>query len=705
MAVQDNENLPDMAEKNSTVGVFDLITLFRRRLWVILMTVFAVTAVSVYVTFLLPDLYRADVTVLVEPSAYEQAAISEVVPRSVQPPVIETETDRIKTEIQFVVANPVIEAVIEELDLKDANEQPLRTIYSKGQILPLVPFPSIAVEAKQIETTQMLRVSGYARDPNAAASLANTLAKCYIESKQVAVQHQLRRALAFLDIQMLELRSAFLDGQNALRSYQEDHETVDLRREITAAVDRLVALEQLKQEHSLSLDVAKATLDPLDRELRSILSAQVVDDILARPEIIQIQQHAEDLEGGKYAPLDESAERSQEMERDKAAIQEQISQTVTLTPLLPEEVAQTTSHDLLKRYLEAKVEVDYGAARIKAVSDMIAAQQASLKSLQEKVTSITQLEMNAEVASTTYTDALQLRGTLNIAAAMQVSNVRVISPATIPDDPHSPNLAVNICAALFGGLLLGIILALIREYYDDHVKASSVVEKLLASQFIITLPGALKQLNPKSYVEDLRNPRVRAYRSLRNILWETAPDQKCRTAVVVSAVPREGRTNVCINLALSAAQAYKKVLIVDTDLQKPTLHKRFRLQQAPGLTNYLFDSAPWDQVVRPTKVPNLGIMPVGQIPIDSGSLLRSGQFHDMVKKICQEYDCVIFDTPPALIVNDVVLLARLVGTVLVVTRFGFTRARHLKALSHVFEGVGIKPAVSVVVGVAKAVSL
>jgi len=588
--------------------------------------------------------------------------------------------------------------VIEELDLRDPNEQLLRDIPSKGQLLPLLPFPSLAVKAKQLETTQILRISGYARQPDVAASLANTLAKCYIESKEGAAQAQLRRALAFLDVQMLELESAFLDSQKALRSYQEDHETADLNREIAAAIDRLVALKELEQQHSLSLEVAKATLEPLDQELRSVLSAQVINDILEHPKITQLQQRLEDLEVDKNTLSDGSTEHSQEVDRDKTTIHEEIRQTVTLTPLLPEEVAESTSSDLLKRYLGARVEVNYGAVRIKTVSDMIAAQQANLKSLQEKVTSITQLELNANAASTTYTDALQLRGTLNVATAMQVSNVRVISQADIPEEPCSPSLLANICVSLFGGSLLGIILALVREYYDDRVKTPSVVEKLLESRFIITLPRAIKKLKSKTYVKDPRHPHVRAYRSLRNILWETAPDQKCRTVAVVSAVPGEGRTNVCINLALSAAQSYSKVLIVDTDLQKPTLHKRFRLQQAPGLTNYLFESAPWDQVIRPTNVANLEILPGGKIPIDSGSLLRSGQFLEATKRICEKYDCVVFDTPPALIVNDVVLLARLVETVLVVTRSGLTRERDLKALSHIFEGVGIKPTVSVMVG-------
>src|SRR5262249_30719914 len=157
-----------------------------------------------------------------------------------------------------------------------------RTIRSNGtyfSYVPLIPFPDVCVKCTNVENTSLIRVRGYARTPELAMSVTNTVVDRYLAEKETGQRRQLSSALGFLDEQTGQLSDTFAQKRRALQTYQEEHGTVDPDRETQAAIDRLMQLRSTEQECTLNLRTAETSLQPLYNELKKVLSAQMLDEL------------------------------------------------------------------------------------------------------------------------------------------------------------------------------------------------------------------------------------------------------------------------------------------------------------------------------------------------------------------------------------------------------------------------------------------
>jgi capsular exopolysaccharide synthesis family protein len=184
--------------------------------------------------------------------------------------------------------------------------------------------------------------------------------------------------------------------------------------------------------------------------------------------------------------------------------------------------------------------------------------------------------------------------------------------------------------------------------------------------------------------EKPRAPVAEAFRSIRTALSFTRMGAQSHQFVVTSALASEGKTLVSVNIALALAQSGKKVLLVDADLRRPRIHRVFRAAASPGLSNLLASQGEIavDRAIRPSPVQNLSFMPSGPIPPNPAELLESPRMVELVRTLSEQFDCVLYDTPPTINVTDAVVLARHVhGALLVVRSFATDRA----AASHARE--------------------
>ncbi|MCZ7684780.1 MAG: CpsD/CapB family tyrosine-protein kinase [Sandaracinaceae bacterium] len=145
-------------------------------------------------------------------------------------------------------------------------------------------------------------------------------------------------------------------------------------------------------------------------------------------------------------------------------------------------------------------------------------------------------------------------------------------------------------------------------------------------------------------------------------------DDPIRTLVITSAQPREGKTTVTANVAISLAQSGKRVLLVDTDLRRPCVHRAFGVSSARGVTSVIVGEAKLREVVQPTDIPNLDVLPCGPIPPNPSELLHSQRFRELVREALAQYDRVIFDSPPLGAVTDAAVLALQLDAALVVVK-------------------------------------
>ncbi|MGC9942323.1 MAG: polysaccharide biosynthesis tyrosine autokinase [Verrucomicrobiota bacterium] len=247
----------------------------------------------------------------------------------------------------------------------------------------------------------------------------------------------------------------------------------------------------------------------------------------------------------------------------------------------------------------------------------------------------------------------------------QDSMVSVVDPAEPGKSPVKPNKPVNIALGLIFGLIMGVGLAFFIEYLDTSVKTIDDVERIFQAPVLGVIPQNIGYL----LEEGAESKNAEAYRVLRTNLLFSRRNEKFNTIVIVSAGAGEGKSTTTINLSTVFAQAGNRVLIVDSDLRRPTLHKLFKVPNNLGLTNYLLKQNSVLEVVQSTPVPNLDFMPSGKLPNSAMGILGSAQMKEMIGELKLRYDFIFFDSPPILGVSDASVLASEVDLVMQVIQY------------------------------------
>lgn len=180
-------------------------------------------------------------------------------------------------------------------------------------------------------------------------------------------------------------------------------------------------------------------------------------------------------------------------------------------------------------------------------------------------------------------------------------------------------------------------------------------------------PGALITLR------DPGSAAAEAYRTLRTNIQFSSLDKPIHTLLVTSTAPDEGKSTTLANLAVTMAEAEQRVLVVDCDLRRPSLHQIFGVSNERGLTSAILEQGDGPLPVLPTAVPGLGIVPSGPLPPRPADLLGSRRMEALIARLRAEADIVLFDTPPVVAVTDAAVLATRVDGVLLVLQAGRTR--------------------------------
>jgi capsular exopolysaccharide synthesis family protein len=304
---------------------------------------------------------------------------------------------------------------------------------------------------------------------------------------------------------------------------------------------------------------------------------------------------------------------------------------------------------------------------------------------------------------------LERHKTIELAAKLDTSNIAIHELARAPKQQARPRLALNLAFGMILGLFLGFAGAMGLDRLDHSVRDEQELEDRLGLTVVGEIPAVdAERLKPQEgeppllpsqsptdlFVRRRTNSQfAEAFRGLRTNLLFSAPAGKLRSFVVTSPGMREGKTSVATNLALTLADTGKRVMVVDTDLRRPRVHKVFGLSNDRGLTEVLAGAATLDEVVVAVEE-NVDVLRCGPITPKPSEMLASHAFAGLVKELEKRYDVVIFDSPPAAVVSDASILSQWTDGVLLVVRMEktpmswVTRAtRQLEAVSAQMIGV------------------
>ncbi len=600
------------------------------------------------------------------------------------------------TQIKVVTSDRVLTRVARDVGLmSDADFLGVKTLPNP---LPTAEDVAATLRARltvePVKNTRLALIQYEDSDPKRARRLCDAVANAFVDQNLEKTINASGDAVVWLNGQVDHYRGELANNENALHDFKERNE---LSSTSINEASNMIRLEM--QEFDTALTRTRTKKQELIA--RSAELSKIQDDSAAELPASELLSSAflQNLRG-QY--LDAVKERSSLIAEGKGDNHPLVKRAT--------ERASEAKAALLAEVKNIKGSVDRDLA---IVAREEAGEQGLFDGARQRAVDLNMKEIEyhrldraREENEKIYAMLLERMKAADLSRMMNVNDVRVVDPPTLPKMPVRPRVAFNVAIGMFLGLFFGVAFAVVREQLDSTLKTPEDVEQRLGLTFMGLLPevdgeddqkkrkrrrsrrGAGPDLQPELIVHYLpRGALAEAARTVRTNLLFTNPDKPLRVLLVSSAAPSEGKTTVACSIAIALAQGGQRVCIVDCDLRRPRLHRIFERTGSAGVTNYLVGEVTLDDIAKPSLIDNLDCIPAGPIPPNPADMLQSERFRKFLRELSERYDRVIVDSPPLAAVTDGAIISTFVdGTVFVIRAFKTTLAlsrQGLRALADV----------------------
>jgi capsular exopolysaccharide synthesis family protein len=572
-------------------------------------------------------------------------------------------------------------------DQKQANlvADPLQTDSNRTSAL-LAAFHG-RLHVTLIPNTRIMEIHFTSTDPQLAASAVNTLAATYVEQNFKTKFESTMQASDWLSKQLIDLQMKVETSQEKLVHYQKEHEILgtdektniitekldELNKEMTMAESDRMQKEAVYRQTQSNDPVAVAAAIVSDTAGGSTGAGSMLLDKLREQQVnLRIQV----------------AELSTQLGPNHPTVVKLTSQLKEIDHQLQTETDKAVDH-LKGRYLAA-------LQRENMLHDAFEKQKQEANKLNESAIEYSILKRDLDSNRTLYEGLLEKLKEAGVTAGLRSNNFRIIDAARVPTAPSEPNIPRNLSFALVLGVISGLGLAFLLENMDNTVRTPEQATALSSLPSLGMIPLGSKSgshgptgkrlalTSSKEVVETVTQVRpqsqmAESYRALRTSLLLSNLGAPPKVIMVTSARPQEGKTTTSINTAIVLAQKGVRVLLIDADLRRPSIHKTLGMGPRSGLSNVLTGSATLQQTITISPVlPNLFIMPAGTPPPNPAELLASSNMRDLIAELRGTYDHIVIDTPPTLSVTDAVVLSPRADATILVIRSGQTTKQALR---------------------------
>ncbi|MBN1946300.1 MAG: polysaccharide biosynthesis tyrosine autokinase [Bradymonadales bacterium] len=673
--------------------------ILRKRVWSILLVLGLVSGLALLYIVNQPNIYRATATVEIRTDQNRVLSDMEPVVDPAGGARYWSTREFYETQYRIISSRAVAQQVVTALQLstnlqflglsQQADVEQLRS--EMERIDPVDRLMSMA-HVEPIPDSYLVEISVEHTDPALATLLANTIAQVYVERNREQQLRGTTDAFEWLDEERVNLRNRVEQAEAALLEFRQQHDMHDatlvarqqlLTGQLDDVTGRLSAVrEQLSQTRSEQRQIRRAleSGQVADIPLQAVIENPLIHTLK------QQRQHISDELRRLEAQYGENQYRVQGLTQSLAQVEEAIDREVTTI---------LSSYDTVLSGIESR------ERELVSQQEAIRQQMVEL-SLAEP--SYNQLERDIQLDTQTLQVIEQRHKEADLYRRQQdVNNIEMLDAAITPTRPVRPNRQQVAFIAAILGLVLGVGLAFLLEILDNTVKTQEDVEQVCGLTFLGVIPSIKGRINhrrrsadgagPPGQLRDLHihhNPKstvAETCRAIRTNLHFMLPDKPLRRILVTSAGPREGKTSTAINLGTVMAQANRRVLLVETDMRKPRLHRAFQLPNEVGLTNLILGEVEIEQVVHSTVIPHLDVLPCGAIPPNPTELMHTDRFRAVVEELSARYDQIIFDSPPIIAVADSMILGRMADGVLLVIKAGHTSSEIVKRAGQLLRGI------------------
>jgi len=657
---------PQPSQREANLQTIDYWQVVKNRYGVILLT------------FVLVFMTVAVIT-SVYPKKYESKAVLQVVPRGTAidlfPNMATSTGARLSTDKFHANEFEVIKAQKTLLKAVDSLDYQSRWGIPRDQALMMLQG---SVATKTIRGTEHIEISVRHKDPVDARDITAAVAKAYQARRKELENDRAEQGLKALDEALREQTDKVEDKRKVL------HVLARQRQLIPRSNDSIFGGGQDSSTKAAVAGVARQNEFRLEQDIEKMESQMRVLETYNNEQLIEYT-----------ASLDVPDNLVKNLYPQYLAEKRQL-QSLTASGLGPNHPVVQTRTQLVE---EMRKDLDEGVHALRNVLrsnlETYKATLARLKSASER----TREEAISEAIDAN--DYVEARKDVDNAEAMLLqmgirleaerislkldgSPIILHEEPTVAVHPVSPNVGLNLGIGALAGLIFGLSIAFLIEYFDTSVKTLEDVERYLQVPVLAVIPQDVGILHKQGGM----SPDAEAYRILRTNIEFNRKNPEDNSITVVSGGAGEGKSTTLVNLAYICAQGGYTTLMIDGDLRRPRLHTFFDISNSIGLSNYLTTDMALEEVILQTPVENLYFMPSGILPSDAAGILNSRRMSELLADVKQRFDLVLVDSPPILGVSDASVLASEVDLTMIVVQHRKLPRNMLVRVKQAVENVG-----------------
>ncbi len=545
------------------------------------------------------------------------------------------------------------------------------------------------VRVEPVPDTPILRLMATWKDPETSARIANGFAAVFVRRERELVTRQADGVITALEREIPRARARSIVAQSALSAYQQQSNVIDLPTQTTDLVQRQTMLSEKVQQAKLDGQQASASLEVVAAELaRTPRTMSGQENIVTNPAVAPVQSQIATLQG----QLNSARAQYTDDHPSVSALKVQLAAAQRALRALPPRVSgetQTIPNPLYLQLTERAAQFRSAVAASQAQLATTVRQeqdgQPDMHRLPETTRRITALQRNAKAAQDLYDGLQQKYQEANLSRITTISDVTITQPADALNSVKTPNIGLNIVLGIVIALALAFAAVVLAEFLDDRLRTEDDIKKRLGLPVLATIPSFdIIGMKDRAWIKPLS---VEAFYQLVASLRyssETPP----RTIAFTSPDHGDGKSTVVVNTALSMGLMKARVLVVDADLRRPTIHEKFHMSNDQGVTDVLVGLARFADVIKATGHEGVSVITSGHAAPNPVALLQSDAFDRLLKSATERFDYVVIDGPALRsIVDGVVLGNKTDGTVLVISAEN-SQARVVESALAKLRGVG-----------------
>jgi capsular exopolysaccharide synthesis family protein len=641
------------------VSLRDYLNLLRRRSAIIVQTAVAVLIIGIVVALVSRPVYRSEGHLLVTPQ---------------NPTLITRDSTDPFSEVFNNSATHNVETQIQVL----TTPQLLADAYKAAGLAP--GDPRVQVNVSNEKDIDIINISCEAHSPTAAADVTNNLMQLYIDQSNKARNGDLDKAIKYAESQLVDVTEDWKKAAVELQKFENKTKIVDLDKALLEQSDQVANLQSREQDIKALLDGTTAQMITIMNQLKRMPSTIKVVMQNTNPRVEELKSRLIELNVDKQslaATIKPDHPKAKAIQAQIDAIKSELKKApkvISAMQIAPNSNLSAVSMDLSR----------LAADRAEHIAELSSV-EASRQLAQRRMSAMGQFQYDEQMLQQkrdiAQGNAKQLEGRLadlRIRQNAQTSPISILGRAGVNPDPVRPKRLLIVMLSAMTGLFLGVCFALLQEFMDDRINAPEDARKLLGVPALGYIPQIDREDQRLLTAKSTGGSVLEAYRVLRSNVRFAAVDETMQTLLVTSTIPGEGKSLTAVNLAVAMALDGKKVVLVDADLRRPTIHEKFGIRNTPGLTNVLVGSMSLEKALQPTSIANLQILASGPIPPNPAELLNSRAMEQVQELLKDQADMIIFDSPPCLSVADAQVLAANVDGLIYVVQLGSTRKSALR---------------------------